>query len=252
MNLVVIQQYFVLFLFYSFCGWAIETIGEFIKSHKFVNRGFLIGPICPIYGIGAVLITVLLTRYSEDYFAIFGLSAILCGVLEYFTSYLMEKLFKHRWWDYSNFKFNINGRICLETIIWFAIAGLGIILVINPFLQNNIVSKIPDDILGYIFYFLGTILLVDIVFSFNVMNKIKDISLSVSSQVKDSTEEISSKIREVILEKSTAYKRVLEAFPQAFATKIKKTTENINNATRRTIRKINVAKKKTIRRFKTK
>ena len=102
MALIQIENFFLIFLIYSFGGWLIESIGNLITKKKFVNRGFLIGPYCPIYGLGVILITLLLSRYKEDLIVLFFLSAILCGILEYFTSFFMEKLFKARWWDYSN------------------------------------------------------------------------------------------------------------------------------------------------------
>ena len=225
-NLYEISLYFLLLLIYSFFGWAIETTGELIKSKKFVNRGFLLGPICPIYGVGAVLITLFLNRYYDDIFAIFGLSAILCGFLEYMTSLLMEKLFKARWWDYSNQKFNINGRICLETITLFAIAGVIIIRFLSPtFLK--LIGLVPNNISLYVSIILFIIFLVDISISFNVMNKIKNVKESVASNLKDNTEEISTRVREILLEKSLPYRRILEAFPQAFSDKVKETKEII-------------------------
>lgn len=225
-NLYEISLYFLLLLIYSFFGWAIETTGELIKSKKFVNRGFLLGPICPIYGVGAVLITLFLNRYYDDIFAIFGLSAILCGFLEYMTSLLMEKLFKARWWDYSNQKFNINGRICLETITLFAIAGVIIIRFLSPtFLR--LIGLVPNNISLYVSIILFIIFLVDISISFNVMNKIKNVKESVASNLKDNTEEISTRVREILLEKSLPYRRILDAFPQAFSDKVKETKEII-------------------------
>ena len=260
-NLYEILLYFLLLLIYSFFGWAIETTGELIKSKKFVNRGFLLGPICPIYGVGAVLITLFLNRYYDDIFAIFGLSAILCGFLEYMTSLLMEKLFKARWWDYSNQKFNINGRICLETITLFAIAGVIIIRFLSPtFLK--LIGLVPNNISLYVSIILFIIFLVDISISFNVMNKIKNVKESVASNLKDNTEEISTRVREILLEKSLPYRRILEAFPQAFADRVKLSTEKLAKAAEtvrenviiakdRTIKNINDIKNKTIKGFNT-
>ena len=250
MNQLIIENYFILFLIYSFLGWSIETIGEAIKSKKFVNRGFLIGPLCPVYGLGAVLITILLTRYESEYFVIFGLSAILCGSLEYFTSYIMEKLFKSRWWDYSNFKYNINGRICLETMGLFAIAGILIIKVINPLLSNYVIEPLPENIKEIICISIATMFLIDVILSLKIMNKIKNIKDSVTIQLKDNTEEISSKVKEIILEKSLLYRRIIKAFPQAFASKVKEGTKIIadtaSKVKEKTIDNINIAKEKTI------
>ena len=115
--------YFLLFIIYSIIGWILEIIFAFINLKKFVNRGFLIGPYCPIYGAGCLLLTILLSKYAEDTIVLFALSIIICSILEYLTSWIMEKIFKLRWWDYSDMKFNINGRICLETMIPFGIIG---------------------------------------------------------------------------------------------------------------------------------
>ncbi len=225
-DLVTVQKIFFLFLIYSFCGWIIEVIGEVIKSKKFVNRGFLIGPICPVYGSGAILITIILSRYLNDYLAIFGLSVIICGTLEYFTSYLLEKLFNARWWDYSNERFNIKGRICLDNLILFGIAGIVIISFINPLL-NSILDLIPNNIRSILFGTLTIILFIDIIMSLSIISKIRSISFNVSNQLKDNTEEISKKVREKILEQSAMYRRVLEAFPHAFADKVKHSKEKI-------------------------
>lgn len=114
-----IKIYFLLFFIYSVMGWILEITCKFIEYKKFANRGFLIGPYCPIYGFGALFITLFLGRYSNDIIALFVMTILICGVLEYFTSYIMEKIFKLRWWDYSRRKYNINGRICLDTLIPF-------------------------------------------------------------------------------------------------------------------------------------
>ncbi len=151
---------------------------------------------------------------------------IICGILEYFTSYIMEKLFNARWWDYSNEKFNINGRICLETLILFGIAGVAITKFINPLFIKGI-ELIPINIMDVLSIILFLILLVDIIVSLNVMNKIKDISFEIGREFKDNTEEISKRVRNTILEKSHLYRRILEAFPQAFADRVKNSKEKI-------------------------
>ena len=127
-----IAQYFLLFMIYSVAGWILEVTCKLIEYKRFINRGFLIGPYCPIYGWGAIFITILLHRYTDDWIALFFMSVITCGILEYLTSYVMEKLFHARWWDYSRRKYNINGRVCLETLIPFGILGLAVMYVTNP------------------------------------------------------------------------------------------------------------------------
>ena len=102
--LMEIEKYVLLFFIYSFAGWLMETVQISIRQKKFVNRGFLIGPYCPIYGCGVILITLLLQKYAGDIPLTFILSILICGTLEYMTSYVMEKIFKARWWDYSRIK----------------------------------------------------------------------------------------------------------------------------------------------------
>ena len=128
--------YFLLFILYSMIGWLMEVILTIIEDKKLVNRGFFVGPYCPIYGFGGILATLFLSKYSGDIFALFFLGILLFSFLEYYTSYFLEKIFHARWWDYTNRKFNINGRICLETMIPFGILGIVVIKFANPILFN--------------------------------------------------------------------------------------------------------------------
>ena len=105
------ENYFLLFYVCSILGWLLEVACKYQQFHRFINRGFLIGPYCPIYGFGAVCICLALSRFTHDPAAVFSLAMIICGTLEYITSYAMEKLFHARWWDYSSKPFNLNGRV---------------------------------------------------------------------------------------------------------------------------------------------
>ena len=203
-----IEQYIALFFIYSFAGWLMESVGDSIRKKKFVNRGFLIGPYCPIYGCGVLLITILLQKYNDDILATFFLALLICGNLEYFTSYIMEKIFKARWWDYSTRKFNINGRICLETLIPFGIAGCLIIYIINPFLLKYI-AMVPDIVMYIIIGFLLVIYIVDMSVSFKIILNLKEMS----KEFKDNTIEISEKVRKIITRKSHLHRRLINAFP---------------------------------------
>ena len=99
--------YFLLFIIYSFLGWFVEVINVFLNTKKLVNRGFLLGLYCPIYGVGCLAMIFLLDQYLEEPAILFLVSMFLFSVLEYGTSWLMEKLFRTRWWDYSHKKFKI-------------------------------------------------------------------------------------------------------------------------------------------------
>lgn len=220
-----VEIYFLLFLSYAFLGWVVEVINEMITTGKTVNRGFLIGPYLPIYGFGGLFITLLLQKYSNDPIVLFLLSIIICSVLEYYTSYFMEKIFNARWWDYTNRKFNINGRICLETMIPFGLLGMLMIYVINPFLIG-IYSKLNDALLNILSISLFLIFIFDVVISFNVLGRIKN---DIKKYDKDNTEEITKKVKDLILSKSWIFKRIANAFPNAIH--ISKIKENIKNIT---------------------
>lgn len=198
-----------LFLIYSFIGWIVEVSAFLIQDHKFVNRGFLIGPVVPIYGTGGILITILLTKYQSDPIVLFCMAVIVCSILEYLTSYIMEKIFKTRWWDYSNKKFNINGRTCLSNLIVFGIMGLVMVYLINPFLIN-ILNKIDPILLKCVVSILMVLFVIDFFVSFSVTSKIKNVGKVV---FKDSTEEINAKVKEILLSKGKLTRRVIKAFP---------------------------------------
>lgn len=204
-----IENYISLFFIYSFLGWLMESVSDTIKKKKFVNRGFLIGPYCPIYGAGVLLITILLRKYNNDIWITFFMSLLICGTLEYLTSYVMEKLFNARWWDYSQRKFNINGRICLETLIPFGIAGTFIIYIANPFFLKYI-NMIPDMVMHVLTGAFVMIYIIDMILSFKIIMNLKQMS----KEFKDSTVEISEKVRKIIKTKYRLYRRLVNAFPR--------------------------------------
>ena len=201
--------YFLLYFIYSTIGWILEVGLAFYEHKKFINRGFLIGPYCPIYGVGCLLLTILLSKYINEPGVIFALSIFICATLEYLTSYLMEKIFKLRWWDYSNMKFNINGRICLETLIPFGIIGVLVVKYISPFLINTI-NSINFNFLIIINIIILSILITDILISFNVVFNLKNVTRNLN---KDSTEEIKKAIYKFIHNNIFMYNRIVKAFP---------------------------------------
>ena len=226
-----VMIYFLLFLIYSFCGWAIEVIGKLIEKKKFINRGFLIGPYCPIYGFGALAITFLLKKYTNDGIALFIMAIVICGVLEYITSYLMEKIFKARWWDYSQKKFNINGRVCLDTLIPFGLLGLFIMYVSNPFFLD-ILNKIPSTLLIILSSCLFVIFIIDNILSFNIISTVRTTTKGLYKEL-DNTEEITKKVKEILLSKSILHKRLIHAYPtlESIKAKIKENTKKIKENT---------------------
>lgn len=204
-----LEIYFLLFFSYAVIGWIVEVVTKLFELKKFINRGFLIGPYCPIYGCGGLLITLLLQGYEDKPLLLLFFSLIICSVLEYSTSFIMEKLFNARWWDYSETSLNINGRICVDTMAAFGVLGMVMIYAVNPVLFKAF-NAIPDKTLTIITLILAIIFVLDIVLSTNILCLI---SSDIRKYDKDNTEEISTKIKNKIMEHGALYKRVILAFP---------------------------------------
>lgn len=198
-----------LFLIYSLLGWIIETTYVFVKDNKFVNRGFLIGPVIPIYGTGGMLIFMLFNRFKDKPLLLFLASIIVCTILEYLTSYFMEKLFKTRWWDYSKRKFNINGRVCLFNSLCFGIMSIIIVYFANP-LFLNIIHRIDPMVLKVVVVILSVLFIVDFGVSTKIIYNFKGISKNVFT---DATEEINKKVKEVLLSKGVLLRRIAKSYP---------------------------------------
>ncbi len=226
---------FVLFLIYSFIGWSIEVICKRIESGRFVNRGFLIGPYCPIYGCGGVIITLSLSKYYNTPITLFVMAMFICAILEYVTSYILEKLFNARWWDYSKYKYNINGRICLETMIPFGLLGCLIIYILNPFLEN-ILSLMNDNVTNILATILAILFILDLLVSLRILSKFK--ITTVQFRNKDNTEEITKKVKEILRKESFLSKRLVDAFPN-----VKMVIINIKNELKKTKNELKSVKK---------
>ena len=201
--------WFLIFIIYSFFGWVIEEVVVLIKNRKFVNRGFMIGSYCTVYGVAALVMIFLLGKYKEDILVLFILSIFISTFIEYITSYMMEKIFKARWWDYSKYKFNINGRVCLVNSLFFGIFGILLISYVHPFIENLVLS-LEDKYFYVIATSLLTIFIVDFVNSFKITFKLKK---SFQNLKKDSTEEISKRVKEALVSSSKMFDRVFLAFP---------------------------------------
>lgn len=202
-------SYCILFFIYSFLGWIMEVTLTLITDKKFVNRGFLLGPCCPIYGCGCILLNLLLHNYTNNILVLFILTMFTCSLLEYITSFLMEKIFKLRWWDYSQMRFNINGRICLETMTPFSILGVLAIKFATPFFITNI-NKLSEKTILIISIILITLFIIDVIISLTIVFKLKFVSKNIK---KDSTLDIKNAIKKFIKNDIYVYERIIESFP---------------------------------------
>ena len=202
--------WFLLFILYSCMGWIIEVIKVKIEDKKWINRGFLIGPYCPIYGISALIMANYLNNYKSNIITVFILALFVCSVVEYLVSFIMEKLFKTRWWDYSNNKFNLEGRICLENCFYFGLLGVILVYFIHP----SLIRIINNMNVGYL-KIISTITLLyflfDVIISFLIINKIKD---NYNTNSKDMTEDLTEERKNIIKnEKRKLQRRLIKAFP---------------------------------------
>lgn len=140
----------MMFFIFCFVGWVWEVSLAFISEDMFVNRGTLHGPWLPIYGTGGVIILVLLKKLREKPALEFVAAMVLCGCLEYFSSWYLEMTHDgQRWWDYTGYFLNINGRICAEGLLTFGLGGLTIVYLLAPAL-DNLLSRIDARKLGIV------------------------------------------------------------------------------------------------------
>lgn len=130
------------FVFYSFSGWCLEVLYYFKNERRFVNRGFLYGPFCPIYGFGVVFLVTFFSAYKDNIFLLFLLGFFFTSVLEYFTGLFLEKTFKSKWWDYSDDPLNIQGRVCLPYSLLWGAGEVVIVNIIHPII-TNVIKNIP-------------------------------------------------------------------------------------------------------------
>lgn len=173
-----------LFIIYAFLGWCLEVVYAAFKTKKFINRGFLNGSVCPIYGGGALLVLVILDPVKEHPFLVFLLSSAVTTLIEFITGWILELIYKKKWWDYSNRKFNIKGYICLEFSVIWGLCCLFVYDIIEPGIIYPI-NHLPHNIMVWILLVIWTVFIVDIVISTvqatkfkNYITKINEISAS--------------------------------------------------------------------------
>lgn len=203
----------LLFFVYSFLGWCVEVSLKYIQYHRFINRGFFTGPICPIYGSGAALITLIvggIAPVEQGYGTTFALSFVLCGVVEYFTSYFMEKRFHARWWDYSQKPMNLHGRVWIGNLILFGLAGVAIIHFFNPILYR-VLDRLPLPVREGLVVGLLAVFAADYVLTHFVLKLVKT---GVEQSAADNTEEINREIKLLLSDKNVFYRRFADAYPE--------------------------------------
>jgi len=233
---------FLYFFIYSVLGWIAEMLYCRLFEGKWTNRGFLYGPYCPIYGFGGIIVAFLLKPFSSNPVLIFLLGCILTSLLEYITSYIMEKLFDAKWWDYSNIPLNINGRVCLLNSVLFGILGLFLTYIVHPYTES-LISKIPIIHLPHIVFFILIFFIIDIITTLNTILNLKE-KLKIIHDIKDQIQiktnsnvqniEIIKQLEDLKLKfmnkKETLKNRLINAFPNMDMPKFKESFDELKVA----------------------
>ncbi len=190
-----IQKIFELlayFIIYSILGWILESIYRSICEKKIVNTGFLKGPFCPIYGIGAIIMILFFERFQNNIALLFIISMIVLTLWEYIVAIILEKTFNIKYWDYSKNKFNFQGRICLLNSIYWGILGVIFTCFIQPFVRNY-VEMIPNTILEIS---VGIIILIVMIDAINTIVKVKSLK-STLEKIEQLNTQIKEKLQEL-------------------------------------------------------
>ena len=210
--------YFILLYFfvYGFLGWCTEVGFAAFKTHHFVNRGFLNGPICPIYGVGVTAVITILTPYKSDIIVLYILSVVLVTVLEGVTGWAMDKIFHNKWWDYSDMPLNIGGYVCLLFSIVWGFACLFIIYFIQP-LVHDLLAFIPTIVGIILIIILGITLIADLYVTASTIFKFNR-RLAAMEKIAAEMHEISEQIGQEIFEKTIRAMDRQEASKEKLAT----------------------------------
>ena len=213
------DRFVILFVIYSFFGFVWESIYCTIKTNTWQERGFLHGPLCPIYGCGVVTMTIILNKFNDVlnenvsyyYLKLFLIAFFGSMILEYTTSFALEKIFHATWWDYSNVPFNINGRVSIPTATGFGIAGIVIPKYIIPIIES-FVDKIPLQFIGGVSFVLTVLLTIDFTLTISSLTDfvkyVNNIDTAFNENMNEFVENIKEKggsIKEKVIEEKEKY-----------------------------------------------
>ena len=196
------------FIVYSFLGWIMESIFRSFCEKKIINTGFLIGPMCPIYGAGSIIMITCMGWLQGRIIELFIISVVILTFWEYIVGVFLEKVFQTKYWDYSEHKFNFQGRICLTNSILWGCLGVGFINFIHPFVWG-VISGFDPNVFAWIIYGTTALVIIDTIIS---VIKVKNIKVDLK-KVEDISEEIKEKlneIKEITKEKSTEKIKIKE------------------------------------------
>lgn len=230
---MIIYDYLFWLFIYSFMGWLYESALCSMTEKKLVNRGFLNGPVCPVYGCGAVIVIIFLSPIKNPSALFFGGMILTCSI-EYITSWLLEKIFHARWWDYSEHRFNINGRVCVLGAVIFGIFSVVLLEWLHPYIQRITFKISKPIIIGLVLMFLCVGVgdcIITVIHILRLNGKLAEIQVAMNafvqesySRAKDFKETLqenferskfySLRIKELLENRNIQEHRLLNAFPQ--------------------------------------
>lgn len=197
------MYYLILYFFvYGFLGWCTEVAFAACKERKFVNRGFLNGPICPIYGIGVGIVVQFLMPYKDNFILLYVTSVVLVTALEWVTGFILEKVFHNKWWDYSKMPLNLNGYVCLLFSLIWGVACVAIVELIHPVI-HKLLSWFPKPIGIGLIVVLGIAVLVDLYVTVSTilkMNKHLEKMKEIAADLHRISDELGENIYENVVE----------------------------------------------------
>ena len=213
------ELYFIALYFfvYGFLGWCTEVAFAAWKEHRFVNRGFLNGPICPVYGIGVTLVVHFLSPYRSNLIILYITSTILVTALEWLTGFILERVFHNKWWDYSNMPLNLNGYVCLLFSLIWGVACVLIVDFIHPVI-HKLLLYIPVIVGVIILIILGIGMFADIYVTASGILKMNK-RLAAMQEIADELHEISDKIGENIYKNTIAAMETQDAIKDSVTEK---------------------------------
>lgn len=228
------------FFVYSILGWAFESTYVSISGGQLVNRGFLTGPVCPIYGVGGTAIYIILHNFPNNIVVYYFIGLIVATVIEYITSLIMEKLFQTRWWDYSQKPFNIHGRICLGASVAWGFFAVFLMEFIHPFISMIVESysvEVGRKILIIVIVIFAVDLTISVINAVHLSGKlatltalynsateyisttrigagVENLKGKIDTVVNDSIKETASRYASMLTQVNFFQKRMLRAYPQ--------------------------------------
>lgn len=214
-NYIDIIKIILYFILYSFFGWIMESVLKTVVQKKLVNSGFLYGPFCPIYGFGAIIMFLFLNSFKNNLIILFIIGFFVLSLWEYIVGWLLEKIFHTKYWDYSENKFNIKGRVCIINSLFWGFLGVIFIRYIHPFMQQKIDLVDTNDLLFFTIT-LSVIILIDFIVSVIKVNniginleKLKNITNTIKEKIEElETKQINKEALQLVI-KDLKYKQTL-------------------------------------------